>query len=85
MNVFEVFGLVAGYATAGSKLLETLKPYWGKLPAKLAAVIPSLLVVLPAVAVRLGGLHTTSDLKALGLAGLALLLPGVVPAEKPAA
>lgn len=77
MNVFEIFAYGAGLATAASKLLETAKPYWEKLPRAVSAVLPSVLLVLPAVAERLGGLQTTLDLKVLALSALALLLPGL--------
>ena len=82
MTVFEIFAYGAGFATAATKLLTTAKPYWDKLPKSVAALIPVLLVALPAVAERLGGLQTEVDLKNLGLTIVALLLPGVIPTPK---
>ncbi len=82
MTVFEIFAYGAGFATAATKLITTAKPYWDKLPAVVSAVIPSLIVLLPAVAERLGALQTEADLKTLGLTVVALLLPGVVTKPK---
>jgi len=76
MSAFELIALVAGYALAATKFLNTVKPYWGKLPKFLSALLPSMVVLLPAVADRLGSLHNVTDLKVLGAAALALLLPG---------
>ena len=76
MTVFEVIAYGAGLALSATKLLNTAKPYWSKLPTSVAAVLPSVVVLLPAVADRLSSLHTEGDLKTLGLTVLALLLPG---------
>lgn len=78
MSLFETFGLVAGYLLAATKLFNTAKPYWGKLPAVVGTALPTVVVLLPAIADRLAGLQSPADLKALGLAALALLLPGAV-------
>lgn len=88
MTVFEVFAYVAGLALSATKLLNTAKPYWSKLPKVIATVLPSVVVVLPALAAQLTSLQTEGDLKMLGLTVLALLLPGAgfepKPAEPPA-
>lgn len=82
MTIFEIFAYCAGLALSATKLLTTAKPYWNKLPAVVSAFLPVLVVALPALAERLGGLQTEADLKTLGLTVLALLLPGAVPAPK---
>jgi len=81
MTVFEIFAYGAGLATAATKLVKTAQPYWAKLPKVVSTLLPSVIVVLPAVAELLGGLKTEGDLKTLGLTVVALLLPGVVQAK----
>ena len=78
MNLFEIIAYVAALALAASKLLVTAKPYWSKLPAVVATALPSVVMVLPAVAEALGKLQSTTDLKLVAMSVVALLLPGAV-------
>lgn len=74
------FVIIATYVVAAalavSRILEASKPYWAFLPTKVAAVIPSIVAMLPVLAEKMGMVQTGQDfVQALLVAG-ALLLPG---------
>ena len=76
---------VAAYVSAGllavTKLMSVCKPYWNKLPRVVAVALPVIIAALPKLAEQAGLVQTTGDLTMLGVAAIAMLLPGISEAE----
>lgn len=84
MSIVEIVSFVVAFAGAASKLLNSAKPFWSYMPAPVAAVLPSVVVMLPFLAEKIGGAQTTIDLVNAFVVSLALLLPGSTAKEKSA-
>lgn len=76
MSVVEIVAFVVAFAGAASKLLDSAKPFWEKLPSPVATFVPSVVLMLPYLAEQLGGVTTSLDLVNAFVLSLALLLPG---------
>jgi hypothetical protein len=76
MSVVVIASYVVAAALALSRLLEAAKPFWTRIPPKIAAIIPSIVAMLPVLIEKMSGVKTGQDfVQALIVAG-ALLLPG---------
>ena len=75
---------VAGLLAA-SKLLPATQPLWAKLPRVLAVALPVVVLDLPQLLALFGVVTTETSLLSAVIASVALLLPGIAEAEKPAA
>lgn len=75
MTVVEIVAFVVAFAGAASKLLNAAKPFWEKLPKPVAMFLPSVVVMLPALAASVTGVTTTLGLVEALVVSLALLLP----------
>lgn len=76
MSVVVICSYIVAAALALSRILGATKPYWSFLPSKVAAIVPSVVAMLPVLADKVGVAKTGVDLvQALIVAG-ALLLPG---------
>lgn len=82
---------VVSYLVAGllalSRILNSTKPYWRFLPTKVAAVVPSVVAMLPVLISAVGASTSGLDLVNALIVSFALLLPGagVSPDPKPEA
>lgn len=76
---------IAAYVSAGllalTKVTAICKPYWDKLPKVVALALPVIVAALPKLAEQAGLIQTTGDLMMLGVAAVAILLPGIAQAE----
>jgi hypothetical protein len=79
MHLFEIVSFVVAFAGSASKLLTAAKPFWNKLPTPIAALLPSVCMMLPTLAEKVGGSTTTVDFVSALVVSLALLLPGHMP------
>lgn len=76
MSVVIIASYIVAAVLAVSRILEASKPFWSFLPTKVAALIPSIVAMLPVLAEKMGLVETGQDfVQALIVAG-ALLLPG---------
>ena len=76
MSIVVIASYVVAAALALSRLLEAAKPFWSLIPPKIAAIIPSIVAMLPVLVEKMGMAQTGQDfIQALIVAG-ALLLPG---------
>ena len=85
MSIVTIASYIVAAVLAVSRILDASKPFWSFLPTKVAALIPSIVAMLPVLAEKMGLVQTGHDfVQALIVAG-ALLLPGVgvKPAEAP--
>ena len=83
MSVVVIASYIVAAALAISRILESTKPYWSFVPAKIAVFIPSVVAMLPVLAEKAGLVKTELDLvQALVVAG-ALLLPGAGASAAP--
>lgn len=73
--------IVAGILVA-TKLIKSCKVWWDKLPHYIAVVLPVLVLALPQVVAAAGLIRTRFDLISFGVTAIALLLPGIIKAEK---
>jgi len=76
---------IAAYVSAGllalTKLTTICKPYWDKLPRVITIALPVIVAALPKLAEQAGLVQTSGDLTMLGVAAIAMLLPGIAEAE----
>lgn len=82
MSIVEIVSFIVAFAAAASKLLNSAKPFWNRLPAPVSAFLPSVVVMLPFLAEQVSSVKTTIDLVNALVVSLALLLPGSVTKEK---
>jgi uncharacterized membrane protein YjjP (DUF1212 family) len=76
MSIIVICTYIVAAALAISRILESSKPYWRFLPTKVAAVIPSVIAMLPVLVDKLGGVKTGIDFVQAIIVSVALLLPG---------
>lgn len=80
MSLVDVAATVAAVATAGSRLVSALKPFWSKLPRPLTVLAPVVVLALPQVADAAGLVKTDTDFVSFVITAVALLAPGVAEA-----
>ncbi len=80
---------IAADVTAGllalSKLVPVTQPLWAKLPRVVAVALPVVVLDLPLLLAQFGAVTSDTSLLSAVVASVALLLPGLAEAEKPAA
>ena len=76
MSTIEIISLAVAFLASASKLLASTKPLWNLMPKPVALLLPSLVVMLPYLAEKLGMAHTTLDVVSAVIMSLALVLPG---------
>lgn len=79
MSIVEIVSYSVAVIAAVSRLLDSAKPFWSKLPQPVAAFIPSVVVMLPQLSTLISGSKTTLDLVNAVVLAVALLLPGAAP------
>jgi hypothetical protein len=84
LSPVEIGAYVVAGALAASKLISATADLWAKLPRPVAVLAPVLVACLPKIAEQAGLVKTEGDLLTLGIAAVALLLPGIAEAEKAA-
>lgn len=80
MSIVDVAATVAAVATAGSRLISALNPFWKALPRPLTVLAPVLVLALPQVADAAGLVKTDVDFVSFVITAVALLAPGVAEA-----
>ncbi len=84
LTPIEIAAFVAAGALSASKLISAAKGLWDKLPRPVAVLLPVLVACLPQIAAAAGLVKVEGDLVTLGIASVALLLPGIAEAAKSA-
>ena len=85
LSPVEIAADVTAGLLAASKLLPVTQPLWAKLPRVLALALPVVVLDLPQLLALFGVVTTDTSLVSAVVASVALLLPGIAEAEKPAA
>lgn len=81
MSVVQIATIAIAVIGALSRILDAAKPFWGMFPRPVAAFIPSIVVMLPALASSLGLVKTPVDLTVALITAAALVVPGAMPKE----
>ncbi len=85
ISIVELGAYVSAALLSATKLLNTAKPLWDKLPRVVAVAVPVVVATLPLLAEKAGLIATPVDLTTLFVTAAALLVPGIAEAEKPKA
>ncbi len=84
LSIVELGAYASAALLSATKLLNTAKPLWDKLPRVVSVALPVVVACLPIIAEKAGLVQSPVDVATLVVTAAALLVPGIAEAEKTA-